>query len=121
MEQNRYLPKNKKYRRMLESGAPPSGSLYRDAWQALKKDRAAMIGLVVIVALAALSILLPMILGLDPEAIESRRVVDGKNLFPPFAPDLANIMGTDQLGRDIFTREACFPCRRYIRFYPYLP
>ena len=63
-----------------------------------------MIGLVVIVALAALSILLPMILGLDPEAIESRRVVDGKNLFPPFAPDLANIMGTGQLGRDIFTR-----------------
>ena len=89
---------------MLKSGAPPSGSLYRDAWQALKKERAAMIGLVVIVALAALSILLPMILGLDPEAIESRRVVDGKNLFPPFAPDLANIMGTDQLGRDIFTR-----------------
>ena len=39
---------------MLKSGAPPSGSLYRDALQALKKDRAAMIGLVVIVALAAI-------------------------------------------------------------------
>ena len=40
-----------------------------------------MIGLVVIVALAALSILLPMILGLDPEAIESRRVSMGKICF----------------------------------------
>ena len=31
-------------------------------------------------------------------------MVDGETILPPYAPSLKNIMGTDQLGRDIFAR-----------------
>ncbi len=104
MEQN-YLPKNKKYRQLLHSAEQhQSSGLYRDAWRRLKKDRASMIGLCVIAFFVLLAVLGPVLPALDPEAIESRRLVDGKNVFPPFAPSLTKWMGTDQLGRDIFSR-----------------
>lgn len=104
MEQ-KYLPKNKKYRRLLHNAEQNRASgLYWDAWQRLKRDRASMVGLCVIVFFVLLAVLGPILPALDPEAIESRRLVDGKNVLPPFAPDITKWMGTDQLGRDIFSR-----------------
>lgn len=100
---DRYLPKNPRYRKMLENGSE-SRSLYSDAWKRLKKDKAAMIGLCMIALFILLAIVAPFIPSLDPEAIESRRIVDGETVLPPYAPSLSNIMGTDQLGRDIFSR-----------------
>ena len=44
---DRYLPKNPRYRKMLENESE-SRSLYSDAWKRLKKDKAAMIGLCMI-------------------------------------------------------------------------
>ena len=88
---------------MLENGSE-SRSLYSDAWKRLKKDKAAMIGLCMIALFILLAIVAPFIPALDPEAIESRRIVDGETVLPPYAPSLSNIMGTDQLGRDIFSR-----------------
>ncbi|NCB31983.1 MAG: ABC transporter permease, partial [Clostridia bacterium] len=100
-----YLPKNKKMRAMLEASGEQSGSgLYRDAWKRLQKDKAAMTGLILIGIFILLAIFGPMMPFWDYEAIESRRVVDGKTLLPPFAPSLTNPMGTDQLGRDILSR-----------------
>ncbi len=101
---NDYLPKNRRYRRLLEQDDLTARSLYSDAWQRLKKDRAAMAGLIIIFCFVLLALLAPLFPSLDPEAIESRRVVDGETILPPYAPSLKNIMGTDQLGRDIFAR-----------------
>lgn len=101
---NDYLPKNRRYRRLLEQDDLTARSLYSDAWQRLKKDRAAMAGLIIIFWFVLLALLAPLFPSLDPEAIESRRVVDGETILPPYAPSLKNIMGTDQLGRDIFAR-----------------
>ena len=101
---NDYLPKNRRYRRLLEQDDLTARSLYSDAWQRLKKDRAAMAGLIIIFCCVLLALLAPLFPSLDPEAIESRRVVDGETILPPYAPSLKNIMGTDQLGRDIFAR-----------------
>ncbi len=103
---NNYEPKNKKYKALLEKNMKEEnmGSLYKDAWIRLKKDKAAMIGLVIIILLTLVAIFGPMFPSLDPEAIESRRLVDGKNTFPPFSPSSENWMGTDQLGRDIMSR-----------------
>ena len=101
---NDYLPKNRRYRRLLEQDDLTARSLYSDAWQRLKKDRAAMAGLIIIFCFVLLALLAPLFPSLDPEAIESRRVVDGETVLPPYAPSLKNIMGTDQLGRDIFAR-----------------
>lgn len=101
---NDYLPKNRRYRRLLEQDDLTARSLYSDAWQRLKKDRAAMAGLIIIFCFVLMALLAPLFPSLDPEAIESRRVVDGETILPPYAPSLKNIMGTDQLGRDIFAR-----------------
>lgn len=101
---DKYLPKNKRYRALLRAANGASGGLYRDAWRRLVRDKAAMAGLLLIVCFVALALLAPLIPGLDPEAIESRRLLDGKNVFPPFVPDWNKWMGTDQLGRDIFSR-----------------
>ena len=101
---NDYLPKNKRYRRLLEQDPTASRSLYSDAWQRLKKDKAAMTGLILIACFVALALVAPLFPSINPEAIESRRVVDGETVLPPYAPSLKNLMGTDQLGRDIFAR-----------------
>lgn len=99
-----YLPKNPRYRRLLESEIATGRSLYSDAWKRLKKDKAAMIGLVVIIIFVLIAVIAPMIPSLDPEAIEPRREINGETILPPYAPSMKNLMGTDQLGRDIFTR-----------------
>lgn len=100
-----YEPKNKKYRQLFSCwGQPSSSGLYRDAWRRLRRDKASMAALYVIVFFVLLALLGPLLLALDPEAIESRRLVGGKSVFPPFSPGWANWMGTDQLGRDIFSR-----------------
>ena len=99
-----YLPKNPRNRKMLENEDLGSRSLYSDAWKRLKKDKAAMIGLGMIVLFVILAVIAPLIPALDPEAIESRRIVDGETILPPYPPSLQNIMGSDQLGRDIFSR-----------------
>ena len=52
---DRYLPKNPRYRKMLENDSE-SRSLYSDAWKRLKKDKAAMIGLCMIALFILLAI-----------------------------------------------------------------
>ncbi len=105
MGEKDYRPKNRRYRKLLECDLTSgSRSLYSDAWSRLKKDRAAMIGLILILAFVAIAIFAPMLPVFDPEAIESRREVNGETILPPYAPSLHNLMGTDQLGRDILAR-----------------
>ena len=71
------------------------GQLYRQ-WLALKRNPLAIAGLVIVVALLAIAAFAPLIAPHDPLA----QNLD-KRLLPP---SVANIFGTDSLGRDIFSR-----------------
>ncbi len=65
-------------------------------WRQFKRHRPALAGIVVIVLFALAAIFAPVISAYDPE----RNDLDIR--FQP--PSAAHIMGTDELGRDLFTR-----------------
>lgn len=77
--------------------APRSRS--RDVWRALLGNRLALAGMVVLGAVAVLAVIGEAIAPYDPTAIAAS-IVEGR-LQPPSA---AHIFGTDDLGRDIFSR-----------------
>jgi oligopeptide transport system permease protein len=73
-------------------------SLWTDAFQRLKKNRAAMVSMVLLLIIITLCIILPMIPRLlqDPNA---------QNLVMKYQkPSAVHFFGTDHLGRDIFSR-----------------
>lgn len=89
----------------LAAGPAPSGgwmrpekgtSLWQDAMKRLRKNKAAVVGSVLIVLIVLLCFLGPLVLGLDAEALDTTRINE-----PPTAD---HIMGTDRLGRDYFAR-----------------
>ena len=65
-------------------------------WSRLFRDKLSLAGLAIVLAFFALSILTPAIAPYDPSAI------DVDNILAP--PSYAHIFGTDELGRDVFTR-----------------
>lgn len=76
----------------LEQGASP----WRDAWHRLRRNRLAVAGGVVIIVLSLLCVIGPWLSPYD---------YDGTNLNNTFSPPSADHwLGTDQLGRDLFTR-----------------
>src|SRR5205085_84027 len=76
--------------------ARPGRSLWSDAWRRLKRNRAAMAGLVILALIALLAILAPL---LSPYEFDA---VDFDAISAP--PDAAHWFGTDDLGRDLFAR-----------------
>ena len=72
------------------------GLTWRDVWRQILRNPLSLTGLVIIVALVLLAILAPYIAPYDPFA------TDPINKLEP--PSLTHLMGTDELGRDIFTR-----------------
>jgi ABC-type dipeptide/oligopeptide/nickel transport system permease subunit len=71
-------------------------SLYKDAWKRLKRNKLALIGLAIIIALVLIAIFAPLIAPYNP--IE--RIKTDSSL----KPNAAHLFGTDLLGRDIFSR-----------------
>ncbi len=71
-------------------------SLWRDAARRLRRNRAAMIGLVLIVVMILAALLAPIV---APYAPEQGSIV---NRFKP--PSVAHLLGTDLQGRDILSR-----------------
>lgn len=69
----------------------------QEAWRRLKKDKVAIGGLVVLLTVIGLSILAPWITSYNPN-----QVVMADRLLPIGSP--GHILGTDHLGRDMFTR-----------------
>lgn len=65
-------------------------------WKRFRRNRFALAGGSVVVVLFAISLLAPYITPWDPDAIDAYRV-----LLPPSAE---HWFGTDELGRDVFTR-----------------
>jgi peptide/nickel transport system permease protein len=77
-------------------GPPRTRTLWGDAWRRFRRHRLALASLVVLLALAAATVVGPVLLPYDPERIDFR----GKDR----PPSLAHPMGTDELGRDQLVR-----------------
>lgn len=73
-----------------------AGERVRAFWRALRRNRLALAGGVVVVALALLALLAPVISPRDPNRLDVKRILD--------APSKAHPLGTDQLGRDVLSR-----------------
>ncbi|KAF0221187.1 MAG: peptide/nickel transport system permease [Geobacteraceae bacterium] len=69
---------------------------YEVFWKRFRRNRFAVAGGVVVLLLFVLSLLAPYITPFDPDAIDAYNV-----LLPPSS---AHWFGTDELGRDVFTR-----------------
>jgi len=68
----------------------------RDFWKALARNRLALVGGVIVLFLAALAILAPTVAPWDPNRPDVKKILD--------PPSRAHLLGTDQLGRDVFSR-----------------
>jgi peptide/nickel transport system permease protein len=75
------------------AGAQRSGSR---AWKKLKANRSALVGFVMVAFFVAVALLAP-VLPIDDPAATSWSAVRK-------APSLAHLMGTDEIGRDVFSR-----------------
>ena len=72
-----------------------------EAWQRFRKDRAALFGAAVIVAVVTAALLAPWVTPYDP----SEQFFDGLTLEgAPLPPNGRFWLGTDLLGRDVYTR-----------------
>ena len=92
----------------LDVLARPSRSLMADAWYRLIRNRASVLGMVIILFFALVAIFANVLAPHNPLKINS-----GKNYLPPFwvtSPtagkpgDPSFILGTDTLGRDVLSR-----------------
>jgi peptide/nickel transport system permease protein len=90
---------------LLAARGAPAAALYSAAaprsywsmvWRRFRRHRLAMAGAAVALALSAVSLLAPWV------APYEFRAIDLANLFSP--PSRAHLLGTDELGHDIFTR-----------------
>lgn len=73
-----------------------SVSFWKDVWRRLKKDKLAMIGLCVVIFITLIAILAPV---LTPYDYATQDLYNQNQL-----PSAAHYFGTDQFGRDVFTR-----------------
>jgi peptide/nickel transport system permease protein len=71
-------------------------SLYKDALKRLKRNKLAMLGLAIVIALILIAIFAPLLAPYDPIS----RIKEDSSL----APSGVHLFGTDLLGRDIFSR-----------------
>ena len=71
-------------------------NLWRDAWYRLKRNKLAVFGLIVVLILAFAAIFGPYLTPYDylTQDLQARNA----------APSLAHLFGTDDLGRDVFSR-----------------
>lgn len=74
----------------------PSIGYWKDAWRRLKKDRMALVSLIVIIAIVAAAVLVPMFSKYDYASN------DLSNTY--LKPSMEHWFGTDNLGRDLFVR-----------------
>lgn len=74
----------------------PPESLWTDAWRRLKRNRGAILGLVVVILLILVALLAPWLAPYSPKEADISRSMD--------APSRAHWLGTDEIGRDMVSR-----------------
>ena len=74
----------------------PGSSYWGDVWLQFKKHKGALLGAIIFFAIAISVMLGPLLWPFEPNAIDIRSRNQGPSLLHPF--------GTDQLGRDTFSR-----------------
>lgn len=87
---------NKIYEELGIDDEITSTSLYNDAWNRLKKNKAAMLSLLIIIVLVFIAIFADFVAPYSPEEQDLRNKLQG--------PSSEHLLGTDHLGRDIFSR-----------------
>ena len=79
-------------------------SLWQDAWWRLRRNRAAMFGIVIIVVTALLAIFAPIVAPYDPTLQDTK----ANNMDPFWVSSVYHnskyLLGSDELGRDILSR-----------------
>ena len=73
-----------------------SRTLYQDAWRRLKKNKLAVASLIVIGLIVLVAIFAPLLAPYDPYETDVFNKLQG--------PSKEHIMGTDSIGRDVFSR-----------------
>src|SRR5262245_66345729 len=68
----------------------------RDFWRALRRNRLALFGGVIVACLATLAIAAPLIAPWDPNRPDVKKILN--------PPSQRHVFGTDQLGRDVLSR-----------------
>ncbi len=81
----------------------PSAGLWSDAFGRLRKNRLALLGLVLVLALAVIAVLGPIIAPY-PYADQDIKAILANGGKPIQPGNPAHILGTDQLGRDLLSR-----------------
>lgn len=77
----------------------------RSLWHELRRDGLTVGSLLVILLLAVVALAADKVAPYDPTAIDMKgQLINGTRVFPPYGPSPAHWFGTDQLGRDIFSR-----------------
>ncbi len=79
-----------------EQGLTEQRSYWQNVWRRLKRNRLSMVGLVILVLFIGLSVFAPWITPYSP------RTTNIRNIEQP--PSGEHLLGTDRLGRDVFTR-----------------
>ena len=74
----------------------PSTTYWHDVWARFRKDPLALVGLIIIVAMALMAIFLPMVSPYSYDGMDLTAMNQG--------PTLQHPCGTDQMGRDLFIR-----------------
>ncbi len=68
----------------------------RIAWRRFRRHRMALLGTILIVLIVSLVVMAPWVTSYEPNELDMRNRLQ--------APTLTHLMGTDELGRDVFTR-----------------
>ena len=81
----------------LDQSEIQSRSLWADAWQKLRMNRFAIVGLIILAALIIIALFAPLVAPYDPNEL------DLQNAFQP-VDSPGHLLGTDELGRDTLSR-----------------
>jgi oligopeptide transport system permease protein len=81
----------------------PSAGLWRDAFGRLRKNRLAMVGLFMVIALFIIAVIGPYIAPYPYQAQDLAAVI-ANNAQPVKPGDPEHILGTDKIGRDLLSR-----------------
>src|SRR5206468_1748601 len=74
----------------------PARATVKAFWRALSKNRLALVGGAIVLALALLAVAAPLVAPHDPHKLDVKRILE--------PPSWRHWLGTDQVGRDVFPR-----------------